>query len=95
MAFDVTFAEEFADAMLHVLGWFVIAVVVAVTVVNAALMLASPRAWFRLPEWFPGRGSMTEHEYGSGLGAIETRIAGGMMVAAILWVLYDSLLRSR
>jgi hypothetical protein len=30
---------------------------------------------------------MTEHKYGSGWGAVETRIAGGTVLAAILWVL--------
>ncbi len=81
--------------MLHLLGWVGIAVIVVVIAVNAAFMLISPRAWFRLPEWFPGRGSMTEHKYGSGWGAVETRIAGGMMLTAILWVLYDALLIPR
>lgn len=81
--------------MLHLLGWVGIAVIFVVSVVNAAFMLISPRAWFRLPAWFPGRGAMTEHKYGTGSGAIETRIAGGMMLAAILWVLYDVLLRPR
>jgi hypothetical protein len=46
--------------MLHLLGWVGIAVIVVVIAVNAAFMLISPRAWFRLPEWFQGRGSMTE-----------------------------------
>ena len=31
------------------------------------------------PEWFPGRGSMTEHKYGNGWGAVETRIAGALL----------------
>ena len=52
--------------MLHLLGWVGIAVIDVVIAVNAAFMLISPRAWFRLPEWFQGRGSMTEHKYGSG-----------------------------
>ena len=81
--------------MLHLLGWVGIAVIVVVIAVNAAFMLISPRAWFRLPEWFPGRGSMTEHKYGNGWGAVETRIAGGVMLAVILWALYDALLRPR
>jgi hypothetical protein len=93
--FGVAFAYELRVPMLHFLSWIGIAVIVVVIAVNAAFMFISPRAWFRLPEWFPGRGSMTEHKYGSGWGAVETRIAGGMMLAAILWVLYDALLRPR
>jgi hypothetical protein len=77
MALGVAFGQELRVPMLHFLGWVGIAVVVVVIAVNAAFMLISPRAWFRLPEWFPGRGSMTEHKYGSGWGAVETRIAGG------------------
>jgi hypothetical protein len=87
--------HELHAIMTHFLGWFTVAVVFIVIAVNAAFMLISPRAWFRLPDWFPGRGSMTERKYGSGLGAVETRLAGGAMLAAILWVLYEALLKQR
>ena len=81
--------------MLHVLALFTIAVVVGVVAINAAFMLVSPRAWFRLPSWLLFNGSMTETKYGSGLGAIETRLAGGFMLGGILWALYDAFLRPR
>jgi hypothetical protein len=52
MALGVAFGQELRVPMLRLLGWVGIAVVVVVIAVNAAFMLISPRAWFRLPEWF-------------------------------------------
>jgi uncharacterized membrane protein len=79
--------------MLRALGLFVVAVIFAVFAINAIFMLVSPRAWFRLPRWLLFNGSMTERKYGSGLGAVETRLGGAAMLAAILWVLYEALLK--
>jgi hypothetical protein len=81
--------------MLHFLGWCGLAVLIMVAAVNAAFMLVSPKAWFRLPSWLLLNGSLTAREYGSGPPAFGIRITGGMLLAGILWVLYDSLLRPR
>jgi hypothetical protein len=81
--------------MLHILGWVGIGILGVGLAVNGLFMLASPRAWFRLPDWLPGTGSMTEEKYGSGFGAIQTRVAGGLLLAIVLWVLYDALLSPR
>jgi hypothetical protein len=78
---------------MHVLGWATIVVVVAVIAVNAAFMLVSPKAWFRLPSWILSKGSLTERRYGSGLGAIEVRICGALALGAIAWALYDAFLK--
>jgi hypothetical protein len=64
--------------------------------INALFMLLSPKAWFQLPKWFPARSSsMTEGRYGSGWGAIQVRLAGALMLAFIVYVLYDMFLGRR
>jgi len=68
-------------------------VVGLVMAVNAAFMLASPHAWFRLPGWLRAQGSLIEDKYRSGWGAIQVRLTGAVVLAAIAWVLYDMLLR--
>jgi uncharacterized protein YjeT (DUF2065 family) len=80
---------------MQILGWLTVAAVGVVLVVNGLFMVLSPRAWFRLPSWIPGRGSLTEKRYGSGWGAIPVRLLGAILVGVVVWVLYDSLLRPR
>ncbi len=79
--------------MKTILGWSIIVIIGAVLSVNAIFMLVSPRAWFRLPSWFRAQGSMTEHEYASGWGAIQVRSAGAIWLAFIACALYGSLFR--
>jgi hypothetical protein len=82
--------------MWQTLGWFMAAVLGVGLLVNASFMLLSPRAWFRLPRWFPARSSsVTEVKYGGGWGAIQVRLAGVLMLALIVWVLYDMFVRRR
>jgi hypothetical protein len=82
--------------MKNVFGWVVIAIVGVVVAVNSFFMLISPRAWLHLPKWLRAApDSMTEAKYGSGLGAIQIRIVGAVFLALIIWVIYNSLLRSR
>jgi hypothetical protein len=82
-------------SILYILGWVLIVFIVGIIAINAAFMLISPRAWFRLPGWIRSAGSLTEKKFGSGWGAIEVRITGALGLGAILWVLYDALLRHR
>lgn len=63
--------------------------------VNAAFMLASPRRWFRLPNWVALRGSMREARYATGYGAVEVRLLGAVWLAGIAWILYDILFGAR
>lgn len=82
--------------MRQILLWIMGAVLGVGLLINAVFMLFSPRAWFRLPNWFPARSSsMTETKYGSGWGAVQVRLTGALMLALIVWVLYDMLLRRR
>lgn len=80
--------------MRQILGWIMGAALGVGLLVNALFMLLSPKAWFRLPKWFPARSSaMTEERYGSGPGAAEVRLVGAVMLAVIVWVLYDIFLK--
>jgi hypothetical protein len=76
-------------------SWLTVAAVGVLLAVNGLFMVLSPRAWFQLPSWIPGRGSLTEKRYGSGLGAIQVRMVGAVSLGVIVWVLHDSLLRPR
>lgn len=60
-------------------------------VVNGLFMLFSPKAWFRLPGWFAGRGSLIETKYGNGFGAMQVRVLGAIFVAVPMWCVYDAL----
>lgn len=86
-------SRRFAGADVRIIGWCFLAIVSVLVVVNAGFMLASPRAWFRLPEWIRAQGTLTEKVYGSGWGAVVLRLTGAVILATIAWVLYDSLLR--
>ena len=83
--------------MRQILGWIAGAVLFGGLLINALFMLISPRAWFRLREWFPTRSSsMTEERYGTGPGSdMKTRIGGAVMLAGILYVLYEIFLSRR
>jgi hypothetical protein len=52
-----------------------------------------PRAWFRLPEWFPSAGISFRRRYAGEKWLIGIRMTGAVFVAAIAWVVYDYFLR--
>jgi hypothetical protein len=79
--------------MMRIVGGCIAILVGLVMTINAAVMLASPRAWFRLPPWLMARGSLTEDRYGGGWGAVQIRLTGAVILAAVAWVLYDMLMR--
>lgn len=79
--------------MLRIVGLCIAILVGVVMTINAAFMLASPRSWFRLPAWIRAQGSLIEDKYGSGWGAIQIRVTGALILAAITWVLYDMFLK--
>jgi uncharacterized membrane protein len=80
-------------AILSIMLWCIVAVVVVHMVINAAFLLASPRAWFRLPGWLRVQGPLTKQKHASGWGGLLARLAGALMLAAIVWVLYNLLNR--
>jgi hypothetical protein len=75
----------------QIIGWCCVILVGLILTINAAFMLVSPRAWFRLPDWLRAQGTLTEDRYATGWGAIQLRLTGAGMLAAIAWVLYDML----
>jgi len=79
--------------MLRTFGLCIAIVVGVIMIVNAVFMLASPRTWFRLPGWLRTQGSLIEDKYASGWGAVQIRLTGAVVLAAIAWVLYDMLLK--
>ena len=79
--------------MKVILGWSFIVVLGAVLLVNALFMLASPRAWFRLPGWLRAQAPLTEQKYATGWGGILVRLAGAVMLVALGWVLYGSFVK--
>jgi len=46
-----------------------------------------------LPAWLRAQGSLIEDKYANGWGAIQIRLTGALILAAIAWVLYDMFLR--
>ncbi|MFZ0136177.1 MAG: hypothetical protein WAK89_03910 [Candidatus Sulfotelmatobacter sp.] len=79
------------DVTLDYLAWFMVGGAVVHIAVNAARMLVSPRAWFRLPKWIRvqgfGFGAKAE---GSG---VQLRMTGALILAFIAWILYESSLK--
>ena len=55
--------------MIRIVGAFIALIVRLLMIINAAFMLASPRAWFRLPAGLKAQGSLTEGRYSSGLAS--------------------------
>ena len=74
-----------------ILGLSALVVLGAILLANAAFMLLSPRAWFRLPSWIRANGPLTEEKYASGWGAIQVRLAGATCLGFIGYAVYGSL----
>lgn len=75
--------------MIHFVGWIIVGFVAVVMVLNGTFMLISPSAWFRLPSWLRAQGTLTQDRYSSGWGALQLPIAGGLIIASIIWVLHS------
>jgi hypothetical protein len=75
--------------MVKTVGRIVLAVFVVMFIANGAYMLIFPRAWLRLPEWFPTAGTAFRERYGTEKALIGIRITGAIFLAGIAWVVYD------
>ena len=58
--------------------------------INALVMLVSPRAWLELPEWFPTSGYMRlrKAEYSTGVGALQVRIVGLLFFCCVFGMFF-------
>jgi hypothetical protein len=72
----------------QVIGMTCLIVTAAAIASNAALMLFSPRIWFRIPHWVRFSGSLSETKYSSGWGAIQIRVLGACFLAIMIWFLH-------
>jgi hypothetical protein len=72
-----------------IVGRIVVSFVGLLMLINASVMLVSPRAWFGLPRWLRATGSMTEEKYSTGWGAIQVQITGALLLSVLGWVIYD------
>jgi hypothetical protein len=74
---------------LHSLGLYIGSVLIAIAIllmlINAVLMLLSPRRWFALPGWLRAKGTLTRERYESGWGAIQLRAVGALILASLIW----------
>jgi hypothetical protein len=74
---------------MHVIAWAIFAVVAVIMIINALFMIISPRAWLRLPGWIRARGTLMEDKYRDGGGQLQLRVAGGVILASLAWVLSE------
>jgi hypothetical protein len=74
---------------MRILGITIAVMVGLMVLINASVMVVSPKAWFRLPSWLAGRGNLSERKYATGRGAVQLQILGGLMLAGIAWVIFD------
>lgn len=79
--------------MMRILVAGVAALVGLVVTINGAVMLASPRFWFRLPPWLGYHGSLTEDKYGVTWGGVQVRLTGLLILVVTSWVLYELIVR--
>jgi len=77
--------------MKQIIGVVFFIFTIVVVTGNAALMVVSPRAWFRVPRWIRLTGTMSEDKFASGWGAIQVRLLGGCFLAIMAWFLHGCL----
>jgi len=58
-------------------------------VANAAIMLISPKWWFKIAVFDGIRGTMTERKYGNAWGHLQVRALGAIFLAVSVWIMYD------
>ena len=71
--------------------WSALAIMMTIMIVNGLYMLVSPTAWFALPGWLRLNGVMSAKKYGTGWGAIQVRVLGGIVLGTILWMAFSLL----
>jgi hypothetical protein len=75
----------------HFFGWVIAMFLAFMFLFNGAVMLISPKAWWRLPSWLAGHGTMTERKYDSRGGRLQVRALGAIFIAVVAYVVIDIL----
>lgn len=79
--------------LTQVAGLWVAVLLALILTINAVFMIVSPRRWFQLPNWLKATGSLTERRYASGWGGDQVRLAGAVLLAFIIAVVWDVLMK--
>jgi hypothetical protein len=79
--------------MAKTLGWLLFVAVSITLIINSTYMLLVPRAWLRLPDWFPSAGTSFRKRYAGERGLIGIRMTGAVLLAGVAWAAYDYFLR--
>jgi hypothetical protein len=74
----------------HFFGWVIAMFLAFMFLFNGAVMLISPKAWWRLPSWLAGHGT-TERKYDSRGGRLQVRALGAIFIAVVAYVVIDIL----
>ena len=69
--------------LTHFFGWVFAVLTLTMMAINAILMLFSPRLWFRLPGWIRANARFTTEKHSVGLGAVQVRILGGVVLLVL------------
>jgi len=70
-------------------AWVVGALVFAAAMINAVVMVASPRRWFQMPSWLRLQGTWQEDRYSTGWGSMRVRALGAMIIAFFVFAAYS------
>jgi len=81
--------------MTHILALVCGVLVLGMAGVNGAVMLVSPRSWFRLPRWLQGNARFTTHDASTFGGSLVIRLLGAVVVSFVLLIVVDLLLPPR
>src|SRR5579864_2502415 len=79
----------FGTLVEKTIGWALLLLLALLLLINGTVMMVSPRKWFELPNWIAARGTLRAGEYSRGLGGLQVRILGAMLVGIPCWVCFD------
>lgn len=70
--------------MKQSIGVFFFTITIVAVLVNSALMLLSPKLWFRMPPWIR-LSNLPEGKFKDGWGGIQIRLLGAILLGVIIW----------
>jgi hypothetical protein len=79
--------------MAKTLGWLLFVALSITLIISSTYMLFVPRAWLRLPDWFPSAGASFRKRYAGEKRLIGIRLSGAVLLAGVAWVVYDYFFR--